>query len=159
MCIRDRTMTGLWFSSLPAPIVIVISLICAVVVGGFYAWIPAILKVKLGVSEVITTIMLNTVAIQMCIRDRYGAGQRVLPGLREKSGSDPPFQRIGRGEYPSHHRSHVQGFWQDHGESSENQRRIRGRNPFDERCFVMIAIVDYGVGNIFSLYSLSLIHI
>lgn len=60
------TMIGLWFSSLPAPIVIAISLLCAVIVGGFYAWIPAILKVKLGVSEVITTIMLNTVAIQVC---------------------------------------------------------------------------------------------
>lgn len=60
------TMTGLWLSSLPAPIVIVISFLSAVIVGGFYAWIPAMLKVKLGVSEVITTIMLNTVAIQVC---------------------------------------------------------------------------------------------
>lgn len=60
------TMIGLWFSSLPAPIVIVLAFLCAIAVGGFYAWIPAILKVKLGVSEVITTIMLNTVAIQVC---------------------------------------------------------------------------------------------
>lgn len=60
------TMVGLTFSNLPPYVVIPIACICAVVVGGFYAWIPAMLKVKLGVSEVITTIMLNTVAIKVC---------------------------------------------------------------------------------------------
>lgn len=60
------TMLGLWLSDLPAIIVIPIAFIGAIVVGGFYAWIPAMLKVKLGVSEVITTIMLNTVAIKVC---------------------------------------------------------------------------------------------
>ncbi|SCJ71148.1 ABC-type uncharacterized transport system%2C permease component [uncultured Eubacterium sp.] len=60
------TMTGLWLSNLPAPIVIILAFLSAVIVGGFYAWIPAMLKVKLGVSEVITTIMLNTVAIKVC---------------------------------------------------------------------------------------------
>lgn len=60
------TMIGLWFSNLPVPVVILLALICSVVVGGFYAWIPAVLKVRLGVSEVITTIMLNTVAIKIC---------------------------------------------------------------------------------------------
>ena len=60
------TMIGLTFSDLPPMIVIPIALIGAIVVGGFYAWIPAMLKVKLGVNEVITTIMLNTVAIKIC---------------------------------------------------------------------------------------------
>ncbi len=60
------TMIGLWCSNLPTIVVVVLSFIGAVVVGGFYAWIPALLKVKLGVSEVITTIMLNTVAIKVC---------------------------------------------------------------------------------------------
>ena len=60
------TMVGLWFSSLPAPVIILLAFVSAVAVGGFYAWIPAMLKVKLGVSEVITTIMLNTVAIKVC---------------------------------------------------------------------------------------------
>ncbi|MDD6042527.1 MAG: ABC transporter permease [Eubacteriaceae bacterium] len=59
------TMVGLKLSALPAPIVIVIAFLCAIIVGGFYAWIPAILKVKLNVSEVITTIMLNTIAIKV----------------------------------------------------------------------------------------------
>ena len=34
--------------------------------GGFYAWIPGVLKVKLKVNEVITTIMMNSVAIYLC---------------------------------------------------------------------------------------------
>lgn len=38
----------------------------AMAVGAFYAWIPGILKVKLKVNEVITTIMLNSVAIYLC---------------------------------------------------------------------------------------------
>ena len=38
----------------------------AVAIGGFYAWIPGVLKVKLKVNEVITTIMMNTIAIYIC---------------------------------------------------------------------------------------------
>ncbi len=60
------TMIGLWCSNLPTAVIIVLAFFGAVIVGAFYAWIPAILKVKLGVSEVITTIMLNTVAIKVC---------------------------------------------------------------------------------------------
>lgn len=60
------TMVGLTMSSMPVPVVVMIAFICAAVVGGFYAFVPAILKVRLGVSEVITTIMLNTVAIKVC---------------------------------------------------------------------------------------------
>lgn len=60
------TMMGLWFSELPEIIILLLAFLSAVAVGGFYAWIPAMLKVKLGVSEVITTIMLNTVAIKVC---------------------------------------------------------------------------------------------
>ena len=38
----------------------------AIAAGGFYAWIPGVLKVKLKVNEVITTIMLNSIAIYLC---------------------------------------------------------------------------------------------
>ena len=38
----------------------------AMAVGGLYAFIPGVLKVKLKVNEVITTIMLNTVAVFLC---------------------------------------------------------------------------------------------
>ena len=46
--------------------VILVAALGAVAAGGFYAWIPGVLKVKLKVNEVITTIMLNTVAIYLC---------------------------------------------------------------------------------------------
>ena len=38
----------------------------AMAVGGFYAWIPGVLKVNLKVNEVITTIMMNSIAIFFC---------------------------------------------------------------------------------------------
>lgn len=38
----------------------------AMAVGAFYAWIPGVLKVKLKVNEVITTIMMNSIAIYIC---------------------------------------------------------------------------------------------
>ncbi len=60
------TMIGIWFTNFPPFLVISLAFISSIVVGGFYAWIPAVLKVKMGVSEVITTIMLNTVAIKVC---------------------------------------------------------------------------------------------
>ena len=47
-------------------IVIPVAALCAMAVGGFYAWIPGVLKVKLKVNEVITTIMMNTIAIYFC---------------------------------------------------------------------------------------------
>ena len=43
-----------------------VCLLTAMAAGAAYAWIPAVLKVKLRVNEVITTILLNTVAIKFC---------------------------------------------------------------------------------------------
>lgn len=47
-------------------IVIPAAALGAMAIGGFYAWIPGVLKVKLKVNEVITTIMMNTIAIYFC---------------------------------------------------------------------------------------------
>ena len=60
------TMTGVCLQGASPIIAIPLAFLSAAVVGGFYAWIPAVLKVKLKVSEVITTIMLNSVAIYVC---------------------------------------------------------------------------------------------
>jgi general nucleoside transport system permease protein len=48
--------------NLPAPIEITYILLVAVVVGAFWAGVAGVLKVKLGIHEVIATIMLNTIA-------------------------------------------------------------------------------------------------
>ncbi len=47
-------------------LVIPAAAVAAMAVGGFYAWIPGVLKVKLKVNEVITTIMMNSIAIFFC---------------------------------------------------------------------------------------------
>lgn len=60
------TMVGVWCCNLPPILAIPLAFIVSAAVGGFYAWIPAVLKVKLKVNEVITTIMLNSAAIYFC---------------------------------------------------------------------------------------------
>ena len=50
----------------PAWVIIVCALLAALIAGGFYAWIPGILKVKLKVDEVVTTILMNSAAIYLC---------------------------------------------------------------------------------------------
>ncbi|MEV4369045.1 ABC transporter permease [Nonomuraea sp. NPDC049637] len=49
----------------PKPIQILVIIVVAAVVGGAYALIPAIMKVTRGVNEVISTIMLNYIAIAL----------------------------------------------------------------------------------------------
>ena len=57
---------GVVLTDLPAILVIPVAALGAMAVGGFYAWIPGVLKVKLKVNEVITTIMMNSIAIYLC---------------------------------------------------------------------------------------------
>ncbi|HET7476298.1 MAG TPA: ABC transporter permease [Dermatophilaceae bacterium] len=49
--------------TLPRPLHILLVLLVAMAAGAAYASIPAVLKVKRGVNEVITTIMLNSIAV------------------------------------------------------------------------------------------------
>jgi simple sugar transport system permease protein len=49
--------------ALPGPLHILLIVVVAVVVAAFWAWIVAILKVTRGVSEVISSIMLNFIAL------------------------------------------------------------------------------------------------
>ncbi len=57
---------GVVLADQSAWLVIPAAAVAAMAVGGFYAWIPGILKVKLKVNEVITTIMMNSIAIFFC---------------------------------------------------------------------------------------------
>jgi len=54
---------GFTFTNLPVFVAILLAVLASAVIGGLYALIPAILKVYYQVDEVITTIMLNSVAI------------------------------------------------------------------------------------------------
>ena len=49
--------------SLPAPLHVVVILLVAMTVGAAYAGVAGVLKVTRGISEVISTIMLNAIAI------------------------------------------------------------------------------------------------
>ena len=49
--------------SLPAVVHVALIFVVAMIVGGFWAWIPALLQVRRGVNEVISTIMLNAIAV------------------------------------------------------------------------------------------------
>lgn len=57
---------GVKLAGVSAWVVIPVAAVAAMAVGAFYAWIPGILKVKLKVNEVITTIMMNSIAIYLC---------------------------------------------------------------------------------------------
>lgn len=54
---------GFTFTDLPVFVGIILAIIASALVGGFYAYIPAILKVKYNIDEVITTIMFNSIAM------------------------------------------------------------------------------------------------
>nr|WP_122011827.1 ABC transporter permease [Maliibacterium massiliense] len=55
-------LVGAYVKGLPAPIHIAMCVLAAMIVGGLWAAIAGALKVRLGVSEVILTIMLNYIA-------------------------------------------------------------------------------------------------
>lgn len=57
---------GVKLSGMPGWAAIGLAGLSAMAVGGFYAWIPGVLKVKCKVNEVITTIMMNSIAIFFC---------------------------------------------------------------------------------------------
>lgn len=56
---------GFTFTNLPAVVAIVLAVLASAIVGAFYAFIPAILKVKYSIDEVITTIMFNSIAMML----------------------------------------------------------------------------------------------
>ncbi len=59
-------LVGAYLPGLPGVAGVVLCLIVAMLAGALWAYIPGILKVRLKVNEVITTIMLNSVATYFC---------------------------------------------------------------------------------------------
>lgn len=54
---------GITFTQLPGPLVTLLALIAAAVAGALYALIPALLLARWAVSEIVTTLMFNYVAV------------------------------------------------------------------------------------------------
>ena len=57
---------GIWLDGVTPWVVIPLAALGGMAVGAAYAFIPGFLKVKVKVNEVITTIMLNTIAAFLC---------------------------------------------------------------------------------------------
>ncbi len=71
--------------ALPAPLHVTAILLVAIAVGALWALIPAVLKVWRGVSEVISTILLNTVAIGLAAYLLVNYFREKLPGVNTTS--------------------------------------------------------------------------
>ncbi|TVR92932.1 MAG: ABC transporter permease [Spirochaetaceae bacterium] len=59
------TAFALSFPGLPAPLLILFSFLAGFAGGALYGFIPGILKAHLNVNEILTTVMLNSVALQL----------------------------------------------------------------------------------------------
>lgn len=84
------TFVGLKLAALPALILVPAVLIAAAVAGMAWSAIPALMKWRLGVGEVITTILMNFVAIEM-------VGWLVHGPMMESRGVFPQSDRLGAG--------------------------------------------------------------
>jgi len=82
------SLIGISFSSLPAFLLFPFAIITGITAGALVGWVPGILKVRLGVDEVVVTLMLNTIIllftsylVNQVIRDTtaYGAVSWELP--------------------------------------------------------------------------------
>jgi simple sugar transport system permease protein len=58
-------LVGAWDLGLPGIVYVPLCLLAACIVGGFWGFIPGFLRAKTGAHEVITTIMLNYLAIRI----------------------------------------------------------------------------------------------
>lgn len=79
---------GLALPEVPGPLLIPLCLVAGVIAGAAWGWIPGVLKVKLGIDEVVITLMLNFIAMLLTgylvsapLRDptAYGATSKMLP--------------------------------------------------------------------------------
>lgn len=75
-----------WLADVPGPIAIPIILMAGVIGGGLYGGIPGVLKARTGAHEVITTIMLNNIAV-LFIRWLVNSQDPVI--LRDTTASVP----------------------------------------------------------------------
>lgn len=58
-------IVGAWDLGLPSIVYVPLCLLAACIVGGFWGFLPGLLRAKTGAHEVITTIMLNYLAIRL----------------------------------------------------------------------------------------------
>ena len=79
-------VVGARMDGFPGWLITVCALLAAMGAGGAYAWVPGMLKVKRGVNEVVTTILLNSAAIYFCSYIANGPLKTAQRGI--ESGTD-----------------------------------------------------------------------
>ncbi|MCP3988989.1 MAG: ABC transporter permease [Actinomycetia bacterium] len=82
--------------SLPPVLHVSVIIITAMVVGGFWAGLAGVLKVTRNINEVISTIMLNSIAVGGVVSYLLGVWDVPDPGLDTALGDIPP-----SGQFPS----------------------------------------------------------
>ena len=83
---------GARLTGVPPIIGVPLCLLAAMAAGGFYAWVPGVLKVKMKVDEVVTTILLNSAAIYFCSYLANGPLKTAERGINSGTDSvDPAF--------------------------------------------------------------------
>ncbi len=82
------TAAALSAPDLPGPLPAICAVAAGIAAGALWGWIPGVLKVRLGLDEVVSTLMLNFIAILLTeylvtnpLRDptAYGAVSRMIP--------------------------------------------------------------------------------
>lgn len=76
------TWVGITFTGMPGPLLMVLMVLAGALAGGAWAFIPGLLKTKFAISEVITTIMFNYIALQL-------VGFLVRNPMRDRSQAEP----------------------------------------------------------------------
>ena len=66
------TWAAYTFSNVPTPILVPIVMLAGMATGALWGLIPALLKIKLNVSEVLTSLLLNYIAISWVLHLIYG---------------------------------------------------------------------------------------
>jgi general nucleoside transport system permease protein len=92
------TIAALALGDLPPPMLLPIVLVAGMIGGGFWGAIPGALKAYLGVNEILSTIMLNIVAVQVVtyllrgplIDEEQGVAGRIPQTRRLPSNADLP---------------------------------------------------------------------
>jgi len=85
-------LVGAKLAGWPPLVAVPLAFLAAIAAGGLYALLPAWLKVRLKVNEVITTIMLNSVAIYFCAYLANGPLRTVDKGIAAGTDAiDPAF--------------------------------------------------------------------
>jgi ABC-type uncharacterized transport system permease subunit len=82
------TATAVALPSAPGPLLVGLAIAAGIAAGALWGWLPGVLKVRLAVNEVVTTLMLNFVALLITeylvtnpLRDQtaYGAVSLLIP--------------------------------------------------------------------------------